>query len=145
MSSRENQGNIWKGNSAFLCSSSKKITAVNSTPSADSAAAWSCLCSCRHIMPEQKNPPARIHKTITAVTVEKTFGPREIEHAVGEGNLMRRNWGQNQKTSVEPKHEADKLGLHVGKKRPQLSAWIRKKVKQPEMKLIETLFSLKRH
>lgn len=47
------------------------------------------------------------------VTVEEAFGPKEIEHDVGDGDLMRRNWRQNQKTPVEPKNKADKLGLHV--------------------------------
>lgn len=39
------------------------------------------------------------------VTVEEAVGPNEIEHDVGEGNLMRRNRGQNQKTSVNPNME----------------------------------------
>lgn len=47
------------------------------------------------------------------MTVEEAFGLKEIEHDVGEGNLMRRNCGQNQETSVEPKNKADKLELHV--------------------------------
>lgn len=41
MSSRENQGNIWTGNSTFLCFLSKKITEVNSMLLADSAEAQS--------------------------------------------------------------------------------------------------------
>lgn len=50
------------------------------------------------------------------MTIELALGPNEIEHDGEEGGLMRRNWGQNQKTSVEPKHEADKLGVHVEEK-----------------------------
>lgn len=56
------------------------------------------------------------------MVTEEAVGPSEIEHDVGEVNLMRRNGGQNQKTSVEPKHEAAKLGLHVEEKEaPRMS------------------------
>lgn len=55
------------------------------------------------------------------MTIELALGPNEIEHDGEEGGLMRRNWGQNQKTSVEPKHEADKLGVHVEEKASALT------------------------
>lgn len=47
------------------------------------------------------------------MTVEAAVAPYQIERDVGVGNLMGRNCGQNQETSAEPKHEPDKLGLHV--------------------------------
>lgn len=55
------------------------------------------------------------------MTIELALGPNEIEHDGEEGGLMRRNWEQNQKTSVEPKHEADKLGVHVEEKASALT------------------------
>lgn len=55
------------------------------------------------------------------MTIELALGPNEIEHDGEEGGLMRRNWGQNQKTSVEPKHEADKLGVRVEEKASALT------------------------
>lgn len=64
------------------------------------------------------------------MTIELALGPNEIEHDGEEGGgLMRRNWGQNQKTSVEPKHEADKLGVHVEEKASALTMdrWGKKK------------------
>lgn len=63
------------------------------------------------------------------MTIELALGPNEIEHDGEEGGLMRRNWGQNQKTSVEPKHEADKLGVHVEEKASALTMdrWEEKK------------------
>lgn len=63
------------------------------------------------------------------MTIELALGPNEIEHDGEEGGLMRRNWGQNQKTSVEPKHEADKLGVHVEEKASALTMdrWEKKK------------------
>lgn len=65
------------------------------------------------------------------MTIELALGPNEIEHDGEEGGLMRRNWGQNQKTSVEPKHEADKLGVHVEEKASALTMdrWEEKKPK----------------
>lgn len=66
------------------------------------------------------------------MTIELALGPNEIEHDGEEGGLMRRNWGQNQKTSVEPKHEADKLGVHVEEKASALTMdrWEKKKKNQ---------------
>lgn len=66
------------------------------------------------------------------MTIELALGPNEIEHDGEEGGLMRRNWGQNQKTSVEPKHEADKLGVHVEEKASALTMdrWEEKKKNQ---------------
>lgn len=63
------------------------------------------------------------------MTIELALGPNEIEHDGEGGGLMRRNWGQNQKTSVEPKHEADKLGVHVEEKASALTMdrWEEKK------------------
>lgn len=65
------------------------------------------------------------------MTIELALGPNEIEHDGEEGGLMRRNWGQNQKTLVEPKHEADKLGVHVEEKASALTMdrWEEKKPK----------------
>lgn len=106
MSSQENQENIWKSNSAFLCFPSwedyrgKRIQR-------------------RSLWHTDNTVPSRLihlRNHNCTVTVEEAVGPNERGHDVGEGNLMRRNWGQNQKTSAEPRHEADKLGMHVEEK-----------------------------
>lgn len=88
MRSRENQGNIWTGNPAFLCFPSQKITEVNSVLLA-------CSARGNAVRFTPPSPRRRTSRTISVTGTERpagaaegaAAGPDQIEHDVGEGEL----------------------------------------------------------
>ncbi len=125
MSSREYQGNIWTGNSAFLCFPSQKITEINSTMLADSAEALSCfvsLSSCNARVEKYINWHLWNHDCL--VTVEEAFGPNEIEHDAGEEEL----------NETELRREPENLsGTQTWSRQIRTACWEKRHQHSPQM------------